>query len=148
MKHLSLIEGHSTPADAVPDQKIRHIAVFQGTDPFFPAGDRPEGPRDFRAGAVAIGVDDPVPAVTAFPSQCQGPIRVPVELRSVMEQIQHRLRTFRHYDLCHLFIGQAGSGHQGILVMEGWIIVLPQGCSNASLGFSGIAVLELIPDRH
>ncbi len=32
--------------------------------------------------------------------------------------------------------------------MEGRIIVLPQGCSNASLGLGGIAILELIPDRH
>ena len=65
-----------------------------------------------------------------------------------MEQVQHRIRPFRHHDPGHGFIGQAGSRHQGILIMEGGVIILTQGCGNAPLGFGRVAVLEFIPGHH
>ena len=108
-----LVECHGALAAALPDQEIRYIAVFQGGDPFFFPGNGPESPGHFRPGTVPIGVDDPVPAVAAFPSQGQGPVRIFIEPGPVMEQVQHRIRPFRHHDPGHGFIGQAGSRHQG-----------------------------------
>ncbi len=97
--------------------------------------------HDLRAGRVAASVQDAASRMGRFLPQRQD-LSAQVELRALLEQPTYgRCSTFGH-GASGVFVGQAGSGGDGVFKMQVGGVVRPDRGCDAALGISGVRFAE------
>ena len=96
---------------------------------------------DFRAGGVAVRMQDAIAAVRAFAGQHELPVFA-VEVRTPAQQFLHALRAFLHQHARRFAIHQAIAGVDGVFQMQRDVFFAAHRDGDAALRVVGVRFAE------
>ena len=137
---------------AVGDDKAGDAGPLGKADAFMRAGKGGERAADFRAGGVAVGVQDAGQRVRAFAraqelavQAAAVRVRASIEIRAPLDELGHAQRAFGHQRLGGGAVDEAVAGVHGVFKVQGNVFIALHGHGNAALRVVGVRFAEPIP---